>query len=516
MVSGDSLSAHARVEPRLFPKPLRELTRESSYGFDVIDFARDVLATPLDPWQEWIVIHAGELLEDGRPRFKKVLLIVARQNGKTFLLKVLTLFWLFVEQWPLIVGQHTRVGKAKEVWEDCYFEAARNTWLKDELGFIRKDNNDPHWRVASGGKYIIEAANKNGGRGGSVDRLIVDELRQQHSWEAYNAAKPTLNARPFGQGWWITNQGDQRSVVLLALRKTGIANIEGAESIDPELGLFEYSAPPGSDMCDPAALAAANPYVSQRPEMLASLLADARSAVESGDRDQINGFKTEIMCMYVPALDGAIDPAGWELGAVPGDLSEVRSRLALVPELSPDGLSSSISVAAVESDGRVRVEVLAKWSGRFASQELRRALPGMIKKIRPRKVGWIPNGGASALAAEITEEKLRALGVGGCEVEAIRGEVTAMCMGFADLAENGEILHHPGQVDLNLQVLATAKLWRGDVWLFSRKGDGYCDMVYGVAGAAHLARTMPPPAGRLRIVTAGAARKSDDGSSAAG
>src|SRR5689334_19115868 len=91
------------VTPRLWTRPLRPLTPGTSYGFAVIDFARDVLGTPLDPWQQWVVIHAGELLEDGRPRFRTVLLLVARQQGKTTLLKVLSLFWLYVECHPLIL-----------------------------------------------------------------------------------------------------------------------------------------------------------------------------------------------------------------------------------------------------------------------------------------------------------------------------------------------------------------------------------------------------------------------------
>ena len=84
------------TEARLFTPPLRELTRETSYGYAVIDFARNILKTPLDPWEEWLVIHMGELLEDGTPRFRKVLVIVARQNGKTYLCRVLTLFWMFI------------------------------------------------------------------------------------------------------------------------------------------------------------------------------------------------------------------------------------------------------------------------------------------------------------------------------------------------------------------------------------------------------------------------------------
>src|SRR3546814_149132 len=99
-------SAHdgplGRTEPRLWTPPLRELTPETSYGYDVIDFARDVLGEPLDPWEEWLVTHAGELLDDGRPRFRTVLAIVARQQGKSHVLRVLILFWLFVEQQRLV------------------------------------------------------------------------------------------------------------------------------------------------------------------------------------------------------------------------------------------------------------------------------------------------------------------------------------------------------------------------------------------------------------------------------
>lgn len=475
------------VEPRLFPPPLRELTPATSYGFDVITFASEVLRTPLDPWQRWVVIHAGELLPDGRPRFKKVLLIVARQNGKSFLLLVLTLFWLFVEQWPLVVGQHSTLSKAKGVWIDAQKTARATPELAAEFGTLRLDNNDPHWMTAFGSKYMIEAANEKGGRGGSIDRFVVDELRLQQNWRAFNAIKPTLNARPYGQGWWITNMGDQRSVVLLSLRKTGEANIRaaelGMELDDPELCLLEYSAPTGSDMLDPVALAMANPNANHRVSMR-SLLADARSAIESGDQEQISGFKTEIMCMYVPAMDPAVSPEGWKLGEKPGVLDTMRNRLALVPELSPDRLHASVSVAALLDTGQVRVEVLHSWAGPNAAKALRSALPGWVRKVRPRKVGWLPGGGAAALAAEMKFGP-------GIDVEEIRGEVNAVCMGFAEMVAAGDILHS-GQELLTKQVTGSMKLWSGDTWRFSRKGEGHCDTAYGVAAAAHLARTMPP------------------------
>ncbi|HMG63642.1 MAG TPA: LAGLIDADG family homing endonuclease, partial [Streptosporangiaceae bacterium] len=70
-----------KTEPRLFTKPLRPLTRLTTRGYEVIDFA-EMIGMPLQPWQQFAVIHALELNPDGTYRFRTVLIIVARQNGK--------------------------------------------------------------------------------------------------------------------------------------------------------------------------------------------------------------------------------------------------------------------------------------------------------------------------------------------------------------------------------------------------------------------------------------------------
>ena len=84
----------------MFTPPLRELTPETSLGFDVIDFARDVLGEVLLPWQEWLFVHALEIVGDfdgeWHFRFRTVLVLIARQNGKTFVGKILAAYFLFV------------------------------------------------------------------------------------------------------------------------------------------------------------------------------------------------------------------------------------------------------------------------------------------------------------------------------------------------------------------------------------------------------------------------------------
>ena len=88
---------HGVTLPRIFTPPLRPLTKETSNGFAVIAFAEIMLHVHLYPWQQWLLVHALELLEDGSYRFRKVIVLVARQNGKTTLMGVLAAWWRFVD-----------------------------------------------------------------------------------------------------------------------------------------------------------------------------------------------------------------------------------------------------------------------------------------------------------------------------------------------------------------------------------------------------------------------------------
>jgi phage terminase large subunit-like protein len=184
------------VQPRLSTPPLIQgsagpcgcgcaLTTETSYGFDVIDFAKRVLKEPLDPWQEWLVIHAGELLPDGRtPRFRQVLVLVARQNGKTHVLKVLSLFWLYIERVGLVLGTSTNLDYAKESWEKAVTLAEDTPALTREIKSVRRANGEQTLTVAGNGRYKIAASNRRGGRSLTVHRLIMDELREHHDWSS--------------------------------------------------------------------------------------------------------------------------------------------------------------------------------------------------------------------------------------------------------------------------------------------------------------------------------------------
>jgi hypothetical protein len=489
------------TEPRLWTVPLRELTPATSYGFAVCEFARDVLGEPLDPWQEWLAIHAGELLEDGRPRFRQVVVLVARQAGKTHLLKTLALFWLFVENWPLVVGMSTNLNYAMESWLKAVDQAETTAILSAQLAAVRLANGEQEMRTVQRARYKVAASNRRGGRSLSIDRLILDELREHHDWSAWNASVPAMNARPHGQVFAISNQGDDTSVVLESLRAAALGYMDGGEG-DPRLGLFEWSAPDGCELDDPEAIAAANPNAGRRVHW-DDLLGPARRAKAAGGEEEA-GFRTEILCQRVRMLNPAVDPGAWMRCKDPGDLTSARSRLAVCLDVSPSGEHATLAAAAVLGDDRVRVETVAAWEGPRCTDQLRRDLPGWMARLRPQALGWFPAGPAAALTSDLADRRksgARGWPPRGVTVSEIRGEMAPVVMGFAEQVAAGRIAHS-GQALLDAHVGGAERLRRGDTWVFSRKGEGNVDAAYAAAGAVHLARSLPPRLPKPFLITA--------------
>ncbi len=496
-----------RVEPRLFTPPLVELTPATSYGYAVVRFAADVLGLVLDPWQQWLVIHAGELLADGSPRFRYVLVLVARQQGKTTLCQVLTLYWLYVEGRPLVLGTSTSRDYAKAAWLDTIDRALAVEDLAADVprGGIRKANGQECFTVLPPGpkarprEYVIAASNRRGGRSLTVHRLILDELREHATFDAWSASTNAMNAVPDAQCWCITNQGDDQAVVLDALRTPAVEAIERPVE-DDDVGLFEWSAPAGSSPTSLDALAYANPSLGGVRTSARSLLGAARRAVAAGG-DELAAFKTEVMCQRVPRLDPAISPERWAAcrSDAPRELSGLRRRVALCVDVSLDESHATLVAAAVVDD-LVHVEVVAQWTGDDCTVRLRRELPELVRQVRPRKLGWYPHGPAAAVAARVADRGGRGWPPRGVTVEVLDGaELPAVCRGLAEQVQAGEV-SHAGDGLLDAHVEGAQKLRRSEgQWVFTRKGAGPIDAAYALAGAVHLARTIPPPPAPLSV-----------------
>lgn len=475
------------------------LTPETSYGFREVEFAERRLGRPKWPWQRWLSIHAGELRADGVPRFRRLIVVVGRQSGKTREVEDLTLFWLFEERHPSILGTSTLTKYAKKPWFSAFRLALDVDELRARMGenperrAIRKAAGEEEWWTAEGCHYAVAASNAEGGRSMSNSRVIADEFAKQYTYDAYGAAYYSMDAFEDAQYWALTTP-DPKGEPYNDLRGAALEFIRTGEG-DPSLGLFEWSSPEGASPTDLRALAQANPTLGlPGGKSPTRLLNEARAAVAKGG-ELLRTFRTELMCIQASHVDPAIDPDAWRTCLDPGGLDDVRDRVVMVLDVAPDLRHAVLYAAAVLDDGRVRIDFVQSWEGAFATKELRRGLPKLLARTRPRKVGWLPDGPAAALTADLADRAAEGRSdwpPKGVEVEAIRGETAAVCMGFVDLVEGGQVAHSDDPL-LNAQVEGAEWLYRGNTRVFSRKG-GRVDAVYAAAGAVHLARTLPPPA----------------------
>lgn len=492
--------ASGRTEPRLWTRPLRELTPETSFGYDLIDFA-EAIGWPLDPWQRWVAIHMGELLEDGRPRFRKVLILVSRQNGKTVLTRVLILYWMYIERVKVIAATNADRAMAKKSWAEVVDMAMNSELLAEEIGprSVWRAGGQESFTVGRSSYYFF-ANNSNAARSLTVDRELIDELRAHKDWEAWNAMIPAMTAVADAQCVMITNQGDMKSVVLDSVHSDALRYIETGEG-DPRFGLFEYSAPSGSLPTDVEALAMANPNLGRRI-LLDSILGDAMSAEAKGGTE-LAKFRTEQMCMRVHLLDAAIDLDTWLRCGTdePISMADHRRNVALCLDVSLDATHATL-VAACHIDGKTHVEVVKRWVGRFATQEVRRDLPGIAAAVRPRALGWFPGGPTAAIAAAMQRRPGAApWPPRNVRLEPLTVETKAVCMGLAEQVLSGEVIH-PNDPMLTSHVKSTQKLKSGDGFVFTRRGSQPIDASYALAGAVHLARTLPPPLAPLVVAHA--------------
>lgn len=470
--------------PRIFTPPLVTgepgpcgcgcaLTSTTSAGFKAVRFAEEVLGFQLLPWQRWFLIHVLELRPNGSFRFRTVLTLIGRQNGKTACVKVLALFFMYVRgarQKVTVLGAAQSLSIAQEAWSGAVDLAEDNDDLAAEIETVRKTNGEQALVLTNGSRYRISAATRGAGRGLSVDLLVLDELREHRNWEAWGALSKTTTARPNALIVGISNAGDDESVVLNSLRSQGVA------ATDETLGLFEWSAPDGCELDDPLGWAQANPGLGRTVSVGA-----IRSAMMT---DPPATFRTESLCQRVDALDAALDLASWKASADPsGSLGPVRSRVALCLDVAMDGAHVTLAAAAVLDDDRVRVELIQAWN---TPDQARQELRALIARVNPAALGWFPSGPAAALAAD-----LRALSA----VELKGADVVEACQEFADLVQARRVAH-PADPLLDAHVAGTSKLRTGDGWRFTRKGVGHVDAAYAAAGAVRIARTLPPPPAR--------------------
>lgn len=489
------------TEPRLFTPPLRPLDPGSTLGYEFIDFAEQVVGIELLPWQRWWALHAFELLPDGRFRFRTIVTLVARQNGKTILMKLVALWFMYMGHGREILGAAQTRDVAKDTWQECIDLVDDVPDLKAELADQpRMANGQEHFRLLNGARYRISAANRKGGRSKSIDLLLFDEIRELLDFDAWGALSKTTNARPNSIKLTFSNAGDARSVVLKTLRASGLSRKSRT------VGLFEWSAPEGCPIDDRDSWAQANPAL--------GYTIDEESIESDMATDPPAVFRTEVLCQEVDSLDEAIDITAWKTMSDPryviGELEDPQVVLAV--DVSLDGSHVSLIAAALGPDGQYYVEPVDGWSsvaeardGADTPDGRRPSIADWVERIKPFAFAWLPGGPAGPLAVDIrafgpAKDRKPNPAKGVPEIVELTGlGVKEACAGFAELVSS-RLVAHPGDPMLDAHIAGTQRMDQGDGWRFARRGAAPIDGAYASAAAVHVLRTRPAPARKRSFV----------------
>ncbi len=473
---------HGHTMPRLFPPTLggRELTPETTAGFSLIEFA-ELIGQPLRPFQQWLALHGLEYNEDGSDfRFKRVIVEVARQNGKTHFMVVLGLWRLFVFGASGIISTAQNLKYAEGTLADAFRIAAFNPvlsqWLRDNTRADEDDEfNGKYITRVNGGHmfkltgapvdgavdlakdgppfWSVTTSTRKGGRSMTVDLAFFDELREHIKWDAWDAITPTVSQRPFGQVWAFSNAGDASSIVLQDLRSQCLEAVNAGLADASNMALFSWSADPALPIDDPRGMLQANPSLGYGAAKLEHLRAEVRSTPNP------DGFRTEYLCQWVQSVEpGKILPAMWEPLADTASTIPDDAVIAVGVDVAVDGRAAYIAVAADRGDGVVHVEVVA-------------ARPGyswVVDWLRPRVGSWCDGVVALQVKGSPSQALAPGLADAGFTVRPWQGgDMTRSTLGFFDAIQSGRVVHIDQPV-LNEAALAAVERKAGDVFIWDR------------------------------------------------
>jgi hypothetical protein len=276
-------------------------------------------------------------IQRARRLYAEVAVVVARQQGKTTLLK------------PHIVRslragrKMTHIAQDRELPREMFGLVADTIAETDEdllprrrgkIIWPRYGSGQEEIVLTNGGRYRIAAARTGGARGHPNDDLLIDETRELLSMDVINAAEPSLKMSLDPQIVYLSNAGHDGSVVLNSVRARA--------GEDPALAYLEWSAAPDRQADDRAGWAEANPALGYFPQVLVSLEKDYRKAVLSGN---LAGFETENLCRWVATMrERLVDEYAWKLCAADAPLGTPRQPFMAV-SVAPGGERVSAAIA---------------------------------------------------------------------------------------------------------------------------------------------------------------------------
>jgi phage terminase large subunit-like protein len=426
---------------------------------DVKDLCK-IVNMDLMPWQEFVLKDMLTVDKKGSWIRKTNLILVARQNGKTHLARMLILAHLIKWNTNVLIMSSNR-SMALDTFRQVTHLLETNDHLKKFVKQIRHANGTESIEMLSGARLDVVAATRDGSRGRSVNGLLyIDEVREITE-DGFRAATPTTRAHPNSQTLLTSNAGDAFSTVLNDLRERAI------DYPPKSFGFYEYSAPQYCKITDRDAWALANPSLGYTITEEAIEEAIATSPIEN--------TRTETLCQWIDSLSSP-----WQHGILE-ETTDNTLEMAIGAytvfgfDVSPSRRNGSLVAGQLLPDGRIGIGILETYSSQVAIDELKMAasIKSWCDIYKPRLVCF------DKYATQTIADRLANSGV---VTEDVSGQQFYKACG--DLAEglNNHRVVHNGQAEFIQQMNNCAAKVNDSAWrIIKRKSAGDISAPIGLA-----------------------------------
>ena len=424
--------------------PLNDLP---SRGGELIDLASD-LGIELMEWQKFALINTHKIKPDGRWASPINCIVVARQNGKSFLQQIRILGGLFLWDEQLQIGSAHRLSTSLEQFRAMVQIIEANDSLAKQVKKIRWQHGGEEIETTKGTRFIVRAGG-SAARGVSKPSTIhLDELREMSDIESFASLRYTLMAASNPLVMAYTNAGDHSSVVLNDFRNRALARIAGA---DDEIGYFEWSAPTDEISVENARYSNPAMGITIHPDNIKSVLNDPADVV-----------MTEVLCRWVVAISSAVDAASWGNCVDKTADLDPEKLTWLAVDLSPDRKHASLCAAQKLGNETFVVKLLHTWSNELQLDDkaIANDLADYARKYSTEYVLYSRKTSA-AVAARLAPAGIPVFDMDSYYPQACDEMLSAI---------NSGRLKHRGQSQLTEEMLSAVQLRRGDGgWVIGRR-----------------------------------------------
>lgn len=321
----------------------------------------------LDDWQVWTIRHALETYPPdwsvvelrGQLRYKKVLISLARQNGKSVIGAVLCFYFLTMhKRGPKVGGFASIEGQAKIVYSRVAFAIEKHPVLKARFnptktrGISHRDGT---------GVYDTFPAKVDSLQGEPFTAALYDEL---HLGDVglWNAITIGQRAKRGAMLVGITTAGDDESELLLTLYEDAAEAIDGG---DERFGAFIWEATDlddeGVPLLTEANIIAANPAVACGRIPVSEVMYESAKMWRK-PKSRLDVIRYTLNVFIQGTADAWMAPAAFNRLGVDPEALERTDDVVYSLERTDDWAHASI-VANYHHDGRHSTELVATING---------------------------------------------------------------------------------------------------------------------------------------------------------